>query len=141
MTTGSAVLAWVQAPHWVKKEKKISASEKNETSERNEPRGSLGRGFARRYFSYLTPFFAFFPHFGDWSQATAALPLLCFLPFYFHIRASSPIPADPTISEPGTGYFRQCLQWHGILPTNSRTLFAPFLPSKENMFSGHRHSL
>ena len=27
--------------------------------------------FARRYFSYLTPFFAFFPHCGAWSQVTA----------------------------------------------------------------------
>ena len=26
--------------------------------------------FARRYFSYLTPFFAFFPHYGAWSQAS-----------------------------------------------------------------------
>ena len=58
------------------KEKKIG--------ERNEPRGSLRREkggaalfpspghptarFFRRYFSYLTPFFAFFPHCGAWSQ-------------------------------------------------------------------------
>ena len=25
---------------------------------------------ARRYFSYLTPFFAFFPYYGAWSQAS-----------------------------------------------------------------------
>ena len=59
------------------KEKKIG--------ERNEPRGSLRREkggaalfpspghpsarFFRRYFSYLTPFFAFFSHCGAWSRA------------------------------------------------------------------------
>ena len=59
-----------------KKEKKIG--------ERSEPRGSLRRGkcgaalspspghrsarFFRRYFSYLTPFFAFFPYCGAWSR-------------------------------------------------------------------------
>ena len=26
--------------------------------------------FARQHFSYLTPFFAFFPHCGAWSQAS-----------------------------------------------------------------------
>ena len=60
-----------------KKEKKIG--------EQSEPRGSLRRGkcgaalspspghrsarFLRRYFSYLTPFFAFFLHCGAWSRA------------------------------------------------------------------------
>ena len=60
-----------------KKEKKIG--------EQSEPRGSLRRGkcgaalspspghrsarFLRRYFSYLTPFFAFFSHCGAWSRA------------------------------------------------------------------------
>ena len=60
-----------------KKEKKIG--------EQSEPRGSLRRGkcgaalspspghrsarFLRRYFSYLTPFFAFLPHCGAWSRA------------------------------------------------------------------------
>ena len=60
-----------------KKEKK--------NGERSEPRGSLRRGkggaalcpspghasvrFFRRYFSYLTPFFAFFSHCGAWSRA------------------------------------------------------------------------
>ena len=45
--------------------------------ERIEPRGDLGRRkgghrwarFARPYFSYLTPFFAFFPLCAAWSQA------------------------------------------------------------------------
>ena len=62
-------LAWEQAPPWGEKEKQIG--------ERSEPRGSLRREkggtalspspghlsarFFRRYFSYLTPFFAFFP--------------------------------------------------------------------------------
>ena len=52
--------------------------------ERSEPIGSLRREkggaslspspghpsahFLRRYFSFLTPFFAFFPHCGAWSQ-------------------------------------------------------------------------
>ena len=67
------VLAWDQAP---KGEKIV---------ERSQPRSSLGRGkvaaalspspgrrcarFARRYFSYLTAFFAFFLHCGAWFQA------------------------------------------------------------------------
>ena len=33
---------------------------------------------------------------------TASFPFPSFLPFYFDVRAFS-IPADPTISEPGTG--------------------------------------
>ena len=33
--------------------------------ERSEPRGNLGR----RKQGYFTPFFAFFPHYGAWSQA------------------------------------------------------------------------
>ena len=72
-----ARLAWDQAPQWGKKEKKIG--------EQSELRGSLRRGkcgaglssspgnplarFFRRYFSYLTPFFAFFSHCGAWSRA------------------------------------------------------------------------
>ena len=52
-----------------------------------------------------------------------------------HVRASSSIPADPTISEPGTDYFRRCLQSHGILSTNSRTLLAPVsFPQKKTCF-------
>ena len=48
--------------------------------EKGKNRCSLGRGkggpdfrrarFAHRYFSYLTPFFAFFPHCGAWSLAS-----------------------------------------------------------------------
>ena len=65
-----ASLAWDEAPQWGKRRKKIG--------ERSDPRGSLRRGkcgaalfpspgprsarFLRRYFSYLTPFFAFSPH-------------------------------------------------------------------------------
>ena len=70
-------LAWEQAPPWGEKEKQIG--------ERSEPRGSLRREkggtalspspghpsarFFRRYFSYLTPFFAFSPHCRAWSRA------------------------------------------------------------------------
>ena len=32
MITGSAVLAWVQAPHWGKKEKKIDVGEKHNSA-------------------------------------------------------------------------------------------------------------
>ena len=48
--------------------------------EKGKNRRSLGRGkggpdirwarFAHRYFSYLTPFFSFFPHCGAWSLAS-----------------------------------------------------------------------
>ena len=64
-----ASLAWDEAPQWGKRRKKIG--------ERSDPRDSLRRGkcgaalfpspgprsarFLRRYFSYLTPFFAFSP--------------------------------------------------------------------------------
>ena len=34
--------------------------------------GERSAGFFRRYFSYLTPFFAFFPHCGAWSRAKAS---------------------------------------------------------------------
>ena len=134
--SGSAVLAWVQAPHWGKKERKIGVGEKNETSERNEPRCSLGRGFARRYFSYLTPKLPF----STTSETGSRLPPPFLSPvssrfIFMHVRASSSIPADPTISEPGTGYFRRCLKSRGILPTNSRTLLAPVsFPQKKTCF-------
>ena len=71
-----ASVAWDQAPPWGKRRKKIG--------EQSELRGSLRRGkggtalspspgypsarFFRRYFSYLTLFFAIFPHCGAWSQ-------------------------------------------------------------------------
>ena len=72
-----ASIVWDQAPPWGKRRKKIG--------ERSELRGSLRRGkggaalspspghpsarFFRRYFFYLTPFFAIFPHCGAWSRA------------------------------------------------------------------------
>ena len=80
-----------------KKEKKIG--------ERSEPRGSLRRGkcgaalspspghrsarFFRRYFSYLTPFFAFFPHCGacSWANDSYAM-ILEKLPLKDKITAS-----------------------------------------------------
>ena len=45
-------LAWDQAPHCGEKEKKSALAKKKSPS----------AWFARRYFSYLTPFFAFFPN-------------------------------------------------------------------------------
>ena len=70
-------LAWDQAPHCGKKEKKSALAKKNKIDERSEPRGSLGRGKGGRpspltriplgslrapIFSYSTPsFLAFFP--------------------------------------------------------------------------------
>ena len=68
-------------------------SEKNETSERNEPRGSLGRGIARRYFSYLTPFFAF----SLTSETGPRLPPPFLSPvssrfIFMHVRASHQSP-------------------------------------------------
>ena len=78
-------VAWDQAPHWGKKEKKISVGEKK-IGEGTDPSrevdwegervaaftpspGHRWAHFARRYFSYLTSFFASFPHCGAWSQA------------------------------------------------------------------------
>ena len=79
-----ASLAWDQAPPWGKRRKKIG--------ERSEPRGSLRRErggaalspspghasvrFFRRYFSYLTPFLAFFPHCGAWSRANDSYAMI-----------------------------------------------------------------
>ena len=61
-----------------KGEKKSCGRKKKRIDKRSQLRGSLGRGkggvhhlahFDRLYFSYLTPFFPFFPHCGAWSQA------------------------------------------------------------------------
>ena len=60
-----------QAPHYEKKEKKstLAKKKKKQFGERSEPRGSLGMRkpspgccSARRFFSYLTPFFALLRH-------------------------------------------------------------------------------
>ena len=61
--------------------KKISVDEKKKnwrakSAERYSGKGKRAPGnrsarFARRYFFYLTPFFAFFPHGGAWSQANS----------------------------------------------------------------------
>ena len=75
-------VAWDQAPHWGKK-KKINVGEKKN---RKKSRAVVWEGervaafppspghrwarFGRQHFSYLTPFFAFFPHCGAWSQAS-----------------------------------------------------------------------
>ena len=61
--------------------KKISVGEQKKnwrakSAERYSGKGKRAPGnrsarFARRYFFYLTPFFAFFPHGGAWSQANS----------------------------------------------------------------------
>ena len=69
-------VAWDQAPHCERKEKKSAwaKKKKKKIGERREPKGSLGRGkggrrpvslpriLLGRYFFCLTPFLAFFPH-------------------------------------------------------------------------------
>ena len=61
-----------------KGEKNHVGEKKKRIDKRSQLRGSLGRGkggvhhlahFDRLYFSYLTPFFPFFPQCGAWSQA------------------------------------------------------------------------
>ena len=81
-------LAWDQAPHCGKKEKKTALAKKTiKIDERSEPRGSLGRGKGGRpspltriplgslcspIFFLFDPFLfsPFFPHCGAWSQAS-----------------------------------------------------------------------
>ena len=59
-------IAWNQAPHWGLGD----GGEKNMASETSrEVYSEEGKGFARRYFSYLTPFFSFFSHCEAWSHA------------------------------------------------------------------------
>ena len=60
-------LAWDQAPHCGKKEKKSVLAKKKSASEASREVVSPSPGhrsarFAHRYFSYLTQFFAFFSH-------------------------------------------------------------------------------
>ena len=75
------------------KRRKKLAWAKTKIGEQSEPRGSLLRGkgwlspssgnrsarFARRYFSYLTPFFAFFP------------PLRILVPRYHSVKGCTPL--------------------------------------------------
>ena len=62
-------LAWDQAPHCGKKEKK-SAFAKKTIGERSEPRVTdRSARVARRYFSLFDLVFCLFPHCGAWSQA------------------------------------------------------------------------
>ena len=58
-------LVWDQALHRGKKKKKIGVGEKKKSQE------VVWGG--ERVFSYLTPFFAVFPHRGAWSQANESL--------------------------------------------------------------------
>ena len=73
------MLTWDQAPYWGKKEKKGAVGEKprgkGDAALSPSP-GHRSSRFARRCFFYLTPFFAFFPYCGAWSQATFMLPIV-----------------------------------------------------------------
>ena len=70
-------LAWDQAPHWGKEKKNRRTKRADRCSLRWGKGGAAPSPFqchrwprfARRYFSHLTPFFAFFSHSGAWSQA------------------------------------------------------------------------
>ena len=73
-------LAWDQAPHCGEKGKKLALAKKKK---------SRSACFARRYFSYLTPFFAFFPQCGAWSQAN------CYPKSFFTIRSQRHLLLTP----------------------------------------------
>ena len=77
-------LAWDQAPHCGEKGKKIGFGEKKK---------SRLACFARRCFSYLTPFFAFFPQCGAWSQAN------CNPKSFFTIRSQKHLLLTPSTSK------------------------------------------
>ena len=66
-------LAWKQAPPWGEEEKKFGQSRGSLRREKGGAAlfpspGHPSARFFRRYFSFLTPFFAFFSHCGAWSQ-------------------------------------------------------------------------
>lgn len=65
------MIAWDQAPHCEKKEKKIGVGEKKKIGERSEPKGSLARlaSFAYNFPICACPVFCHFPHSGSWFQA------------------------------------------------------------------------
>ena len=81
--------AWDQAPQWRKRRK----NRRTKRAERQSKKGWWGGGwkcgaalspspghpsarFFRRYFSYLTPFYAFFPHCGAWSRANDSYAMI-----------------------------------------------------------------
>ena len=83
VTAGEVILfiqassAWDQAPQWEKRRKKSASEASREAVWRGGKCGATlspspghrSAHFLRRYFSYLTPFFAFFSHCGAWSRA------------------------------------------------------------------------
>ena len=62
-------LAWDQAPHCGKKEKKSALAKKKSASEASRGWRTARLASLADIFPYLTSFFAFFPHCGAWSQA------------------------------------------------------------------------
>ena len=52
---GYLLIAWDQAPHWGKKEKKIGVGEKKKIGERSEAQGSLGKGKGGPHFLPFSP--------------------------------------------------------------------------------------
>ena len=73
-----ASLAWDQAPQWGKRRKKLASEASREAvwggggecgAALSPSPGHRSAHFLRRYFSYLTPFFAFFSHCRAWSRA------------------------------------------------------------------------
>ena len=64
-------LAWDQAPRGTTGDESGEKGGENRRGikEKKIRRANRSARFARRYFSYLTAFFAFFPHCVAWSQA------------------------------------------------------------------------
>ena len=57
--------AWAKKKNW-----RAKSAERYSGKGKRAP-GNRSARFARRYFFYFTPFFAFFPHGGAWSQANS----------------------------------------------------------------------
>ena len=141
MITGSAVLAWVQAPHWGEKEKKIGVGEKHKSASETSREVVWGGDSLADIFLIWPLFLPFSPN----SETGPRLPPPFLPPVYPVLFSCLRFLINPRGPDYLGAWNRllqgRCFQSHGILPTNSRTLFAPFFPSKENMFSGHRYSL
>ena len=56
---------------WAKKKNWRAKSAESYSGKGKRAPGNRSARFARRYFFYFTPFFAFFPHGGAWSQANS----------------------------------------------------------------------
>ena len=65
-----ASLAWDQAPQWGKR--RGSLRRRKCGAALSPSPGHRSARLLRRYFSYLTPLFAFFPHCGAWSRANGS---------------------------------------------------------------------